>query len=150
MRAAAVVNQAPSEIPDVRWTAPPAPMVDPSTEGLAYMRNIRAGLITLYETIRERGYDPDEFLDEVAAGNKKLDELGIILDCDPRQMSQAGLTQGRPAGTLPPAPGKFADPTAKPAAASTTPEPTPPTEPDDDAPAADERRVRVGPQRIAR
>lgn len=76
------------------WTAPPAPMVDPVNEGLAYMRNIRAGLQSLSEVLRERGYDPRTVLEEIKSDNDLLDRLGIILDSDPRKMTQAGQLQG--------------------------------------------------------
>ena len=77
------------------WTAPPAPMVDPVNEGLAYMRNIRAGIQSLSEVLRERGYDPKAVLAEIKSDNDLLDKLGIILDSDPRQMTQAGQLQGK-------------------------------------------------------
>ena len=57
------------------------------------MRNVRAGIMTLAEAIRERGYDPDEFLAEYATFSKKLDDLKIVLDSDPRHMTQAGQFQ---------------------------------------------------------
>lgn len=79
---------------DTRWTGPPMPMVEPDKEGLAHMRNIRAGITTLSEVLRERGYDPDELLAEFAADNARLDQLKIVLDSDPRQMTQAGQLQG--------------------------------------------------------
>jgi lambda family phage portal protein len=79
--------------PGARWTPPPLPFIDPSQEGLAVQRNVRSGITSLPEAIRERGYDPDELLDEIAAFNKKLDDLGIVLDTDPRKMSQAGQQQ---------------------------------------------------------
>lgn len=72
------------------WTAPPMPMVDPSNEGRAYMQNVRAGIMSLSEALRERGYDPDEVLAEMAKDNAKLDELGLVLDSDPRNTTQAG------------------------------------------------------------
>ena len=80
--------------PGVEWTAPPAPMIDPVNEGLAYMRNVRAGIMTLSEALRERGYDPATVLKEIAADNTRLDDLAIILDSDPRKMTQAGQLQG--------------------------------------------------------
>lgn len=79
------------------WTPPPAAMIDPDKEGLAYARNIRAGLQSLSEALRERGYDPDEVLGELAADLQKLDDLGIILDIDPRKTTQAGQLQGEAA-----------------------------------------------------
>lgn len=72
------------------WTAPPLPMVDPDKEGLAYMRNIRAGIMSRSEALRERGMDPDAVLAEIAADNKAADKLGIILDSDPRNTTQQG------------------------------------------------------------
>jgi lambda family phage portal protein len=74
------------------WDAPPMPMVDPDKEGLAAMRNIRTGVQSLYQVIRERGYNPDKFLQEVRAGFKRLDDLGIVLDCDPRKMTQSAAS----------------------------------------------------------
>lgn len=88
-----------------RWTPPPMPMIEPDKEGLAVMRNVRAGIQTLPDALRERGYDLDEFLQEVADTNAELDRLGIMLDSDPRRMTQAGQAQGtKAANTTPPAP----------------------------------------------
>jgi lambda family phage portal protein len=84
------------ELPvEATWTAPPAPMIDPVNEGLAYMRNIRAGMQSLSDALRERGYNPKAVFDEMARDNKELDKLGLILDSDPRQMTQAGQLQGK-------------------------------------------------------
>lgn len=91
MQAAGIMGfQAPSS---VRWTPPATPMIEPDKEGLAAMRNVRAGVQSLPEMIRERGYDPDEYLDEVAEFNQKLDDKKIVLDSDPRQTTQAGQLQ---------------------------------------------------------
>jgi len=76
--------------PAAAWTAPPLPMIEPDREGLAYQRNIRTGIMTLSESIRERGYDPEEVMAEMAADNAKLDKLGLILDSDARNTTQAG------------------------------------------------------------
>jgi lambda family phage portal protein len=105
MQAAAIMGA--GEVPVARWTAPPLPMIDPSNEGLAYQRNIRTGILTLSEAIRERGYDPDEFLAEYAADNARLDKLGIVLDSDARATTQAGnpRTQGAEAAPEPAAAG---------------------------------------------
>jgi lambda family phage portal protein len=79
-----------TDVPAAQWTAPPAAMIDPDAEGLAYMRLIRSGLMSHPEVLRERGYDPDAVLAEIAANNKRLDDLGLILDTDPRKTTQAG------------------------------------------------------------
>jgi lambda family phage portal protein len=88
MQAASVMGMA--KVPGVSWSAPPMPMIEPDKEGLAHQRNIRTGITTLPEVLRERGYDPDEVLVELAAHNKQLDKLGIVLDSDPRKTTQAG------------------------------------------------------------
>lgn len=92
MQAAAIMGA--GAVSEARWTAPPLAMIEPDKEGLAIQRNIRTGIMTLSEAIRERGYDPEEFFAEMADDNDRLDELGIILDSDPRQMTQAGQLQG--------------------------------------------------------
>lgn len=79
--------------PAARWTPPPMPMLEPDKEGLAIARNVRSGVQTMPEALRERGIDPDEFLAEVADFNAKLDAKKIILDSDPRQTTQAGQLQ---------------------------------------------------------
>lgn len=75
------------------WTAPPLPFVEPDKEGLAIIRNIRGGIITPDEALRERGYDPAVFWNEYAENFARLDELGIVLDSDARKMTQAGQAQ---------------------------------------------------------
>jgi lambda family phage portal protein len=100
MQAAAIMGLVEGEL-IADWTPPPAPMIDPANEGLAYQRNIRTGLQSLPEVLRERGMDPDAVLAEIADSNKKLDDLGIVLDCDPRQTTQAGQPRVAAAATPP-------------------------------------------------
>jgi lambda family phage portal protein len=78
------------EATGVEWTTKPMPMIDPSVEGLAAQRNIRSGLKSWQESVRELGYDPDTVLAEMAKDNARFDKLGIILDSDPRKTTQAG------------------------------------------------------------
>lgn len=95
--------------PAARWTAPPMPMIEPDKEGLAIMRNVRTGIQTLSDAIRERGYDVDEFLEEMATDYDRLDDLGLVLDSDPRKMTQAGQAQSLPSASgraTPAAPGQ--------------------------------------------
>ena len=92
MEAAAIMGL--EETPVAEWTPPPMPMIEPDKEGLAYQRNIRSGIMTLSEAIRERGYDPEVLLDEMADDNRKLDARKLKLDSDGRYMTQAGQLQG--------------------------------------------------------
>lgn len=109
MQVAALGSQVPVPWPEARWSAPPAPMVDPANEGLAAQRLIRSGLDTLSNILRERGYDPDEVFAEMASDNKKLDALGIVLDSDPRKTTQQGLVQQEPKADEPAEPAADAD-----------------------------------------
>lgn len=106
---AAQVMKAPfPELAGAGWTPPPLPFIEPDKEGLAMIRNIRGGFQTLSESIRERGYDPETLLAELADDWKLADRLGLILDSDPRKTTQAGQIQGvaepKPAAPAAPAP----------------------------------------------
>lgn len=94
-QAATIMNLQTAPKAKASWTCPPMPMIEPDKEGLAAQRLARSGVMSIPELIRERGYDPDELLEEIAAFNAKLDAKGIILDSDARRVSQAGLTQER-------------------------------------------------------
>jgi lambda family phage portal protein len=75
------------------WTAPPLPMIEPDKEGLAITRNIRAGIMTLSEALRERGFVPSEHWDEYQADFEDLDRRGLVTDSDARKMTQQGMAQ---------------------------------------------------------
>jgi lambda family phage portal protein len=79
------------------WTAPPPPMIEPDKEGLAIQRMKRIGAKSLSESIREMGYDPEDVFSELAAEDALLAKLGLVLDSDPRAMTQAGQAQSSPA-----------------------------------------------------
>ncbi|HET7500646.1 MAG TPA: phage portal protein [Kofleriaceae bacterium] len=93
MQHAAQVNGWPT-VPSVEWAAPPAPILEPDKEGLAYQRLVRNGVMTLPQVIRERGGDPIAQLEEAQRFNDELDKRGIVLDCDPRRTNGSGGAQG--------------------------------------------------------
>jgi lambda family phage portal protein len=80
-------------VPSAEWAPPPMPMLEPDKEGLAYQRLVRTGAMTIYQMIRERGEDPASHLAEIAEANARLDDLGIVLDCDPRRLNASGGSQ---------------------------------------------------------
>lgn len=88
------------------WTPPRRELIDPSTEIKATGLAVRMGFQSRSEAIREFGYDPDEVMLEMAEDNAQADQLGLVLDSDPRKVSGAGLTQARPAGTVIPPTGE--------------------------------------------
>ncbi len=59
------------------WTAPRVPLLDPVKEVTAQVMQIKSGLTTLSEVIRETGREPSELFEEYAADLKQLKELGI-------------------------------------------------------------------------
>lgn len=81
---------------EVTWTAPRRELVDPSREIPAIRDAVRSGVLTQDEAIREAGYDPADFYREVAETNRRMDELGLVFDSDPRRVSRAGLAQNPP------------------------------------------------------
>ena len=99
MEAAALVGTRTEGV-TVQWTPPRREMIDPVAETNAAKSAIRAGLLTLPEALRERGIDPEIAFQEMAETNKRLDDLKLVLDSDPRKVSNAGLTQARPDGTV--------------------------------------------------
>lgn len=89
-----------ADIGGVTWQhiPPPRVMIDPPREFRAEKDAIRSGQKTLSQRIREMGRDPELHLKELAADNRRLDELGIILESDPRRdvsREGAGGTSGR-------------------------------------------------------
>jgi len=83
------------EPPPVAWTPPRRTMIDPAKEIASTKEAIRSGLTSLSEEIRQNGHDPDVLLAEIAADSRRLDELGLVLDSDPRKSSGAA-TPARP------------------------------------------------------
>lgn len=79
--AAALAGQKVGSKPD-RITTPRKPLVDPLKDTMADKEDIRGGLATLSEKLRERGYDPEAVFEEMARERKTLADLGIVLDVD--------------------------------------------------------------------
>lgn len=75
------------------WTPPRREMIDPAAEFKALGYAIRLGLMSLPEAIRQLGYDPEEVMREQAQFLKLVDKLGLVLDTDPRKVTQAGMMQ---------------------------------------------------------
>lgn len=81
-----------TDIP-VEWTPPRFYSADPARDVAATIAEVRAGFKSPQEAISERGWNPDDVLREIAEFNQKLDALGIVLDSDPRRITQAGQFQ---------------------------------------------------------
>jgi lambda family phage portal protein len=79
----------------VEWDTPKFDWVDPYKDALAEVLSIRGGTRTWQEVVAEHGRNPDDVLAELAVWTAKIDELGLVLDTDPRKVSRAGVTQAR-------------------------------------------------------
>ncbi|WP_380873607.1 phage portal protein [Sphingomonas sp. DBB INV C78] len=74
----------------IRWTPPRVELLDPASEVPAIRDAIRSGQMTISQAARERGEDPDTFLDEWQADAAELDRRGLIFDSDPRKVTAVG------------------------------------------------------------
>ena len=68
-------------------------MIDPAKEIAAMKSAIRNGLKSYQEALREQGYNPTKVIQEIAESNKILDENKILIDCDPRRLTDQGMFQ---------------------------------------------------------
>jgi lambda family phage portal protein len=75
------------------WTPPKREMIDPTKEIPAKRDEIRSGLTSLSEAIRENGFIPEELFAEIKQDADTLDKLGLKLDCDPRNIAAGGTAQ---------------------------------------------------------
>jgi lambda family phage portal protein len=87
---------APANTPDlysVDWAPPPFDLLDREAEALADIFELRIGKKTWPQLVGEQGQDPSKQADTIAKWNKVWDDLGIILDCDPRKAARTGVAQ---------------------------------------------------------
>jgi len=74
----------------VQHTPPKHEMLNPAEEVKANRDAVRSGQKTPSQVVRENGDDPDTFFEEMKADFDRLDRLGLILDIDPRRVTQVG------------------------------------------------------------
>ncbi len=80
----------------VTWMTPRMYSADPEKDARATILEVRNGLKPLSAAIGERGFDADEVFDEYAKTNKKVDDLKLVFDSDPRKQSANGQKQQAP------------------------------------------------------
>lgn len=74
----------------VKWSPQRFAMASPETEIPANRDAIRSGQASWSAVIRESGEDPEEVAAELASDLARFDALGLVLDCDPRRVTQVG------------------------------------------------------------
>ena len=94
-QAAEIVGDDPADV-RMHWTPARRELIDPQKEVGAIIEAVRGGLMSLSEAIRRSGYEPGEVMAEIARDAAMLDELGLILDSDPRNVTAAGMLQMEP------------------------------------------------------
>jgi lambda family phage portal protein len=90
----------------VSWVTPGWEPIDPLKDLQADIMAVRAGRISLGDFIASWGQDPHEQLEEIAAFNKIVDDLELVLDTDPRRTAGGGLMQQAPSDDQPIPPAK--------------------------------------------
>jgi lambda family phage portal protein len=86
----------------VEWTCPAVEMIDPEKETVANTKRVRSGFASWSDVVRESGRDPQKVATLIAADLKRFDDLGIVLDVDPRHVStqgQGGVNQQQEGGS---------------------------------------------------
>jgi lambda family phage portal protein len=90
----------PERYSTVRWFPRGWGWVDPAREVDAYKAAVRCGFATQAQIVAEQGGDLDELMRSRAAELQMAQDLGLTLDIDPGKVSDAGLTQARPQGSI--------------------------------------------------
>jgi lambda family phage portal protein len=87
---------APERFKAARWMPRGWAWVDPAKEVAAYKEAVRCGFKTLGEVVAEQGGDLDELLLARQSELAMLDQMGIVVDSDPTQVTGAGQQQMQP------------------------------------------------------
>lgn len=80
---------------DTLWVPQGWPYSHPVQDLDADKGAVRSGFTSRTEVVLANGDDPEEVDAQLAADNVRADTLGLVLDSDPRKVSNAGLTQER-------------------------------------------------------
>ena len=91
---------APERFKSARWMPRGWSWVDPAKEVQAYKDAVRCGFKSLAEVVAEQGGDLDELFLQLERERMLAETHGLVLDIDPGKVSNAGLTQARPPGSI--------------------------------------------------
>jgi lambda family phage portal protein len=92
---------------EYEWSMPRVPSLEPYRDAMAMLITMRTGQRSFQDVCAEYGRDPSVVLKEIAEFNKMVDEMGVVLDSDPRKVTMAGvmqklMTDGAAGGDAPP------------------------------------------------
>lgn len=74
----------PNKDVGVTWTPPRRQMIDPVKETQALVKQVRAGLLSWQDAVRQLGYSPEEILAQLIADAKAFDDAKLMPEVDPR------------------------------------------------------------------
>lgn len=74
----------------VTWSEPRFESIERDRDAAADKAEVRNGTRSLYDVIASQGKDPETVLEAIAEAFKKIDELGLVLDSDPRRVGAVG------------------------------------------------------------
>jgi lambda family phage portal protein len=77
----------------VKWAPQAWPYINPTQDVAARRDEVRAGFLSRATHVSERGYAVQTVDEEIAEDNRRADELGLVLDSDPRKVTVAGVAQ---------------------------------------------------------
>ena len=83
----------PASLDDVVLVGPQMPWIDPLKEALANKMLERAGYKSAQQTIRERGGNPNDVMEQIRIWRKKADAANLVFDSDPAKTANAGTAQ---------------------------------------------------------
>lgn len=75
------------------YLPPPMPWINPVHEMQGITMAVRGGVKSLSRVIAERGDRMYDTLEQIAIERRWADEIGIVLDTDPRHVSESGVRQ---------------------------------------------------------
>lgn len=78
----------------VKWTPDGWPYVNPLDEAKASEIDMRIGVSSRSAQVSRRGRNIEDLDREIAADNKRADDLGLIFDSDPRRTNTTGQLNG--------------------------------------------------------
>jgi len=78
---------------DGDYRGPAMPWIDPVKEVIGNKMQERAGYKAAQTTIRERGGNPDEVMEQIDAWRREADDRGLWFDSDPAKTSGSGTAQ---------------------------------------------------------
>lgn len=81
--------------PAYDWVPPRFYSADPIKDLKAQQGEVRSGFRAWQDVVTERGENADELAGRLEQDAKRFDDKGLVLDIDPRRMSQAGQTQDK-------------------------------------------------------